>query len=187
MAGRAPIEWTRQHGPPIRNAGYAEAFTRGLDEQLVRFRRRGSKKHTIGRAPYAFTASCHPDERFRLVVIRADVVITDRPVRPQTVTISGLEIVIGEPEGQSTVVIGAPPDNSRTKPFELASLAYGVGLTIKLPPATCRREVPEWFPTTKITATSLLRPTVGNIVRPLMLLEFLVGIEHRTGLEQGDP
>src|SRR5207344_3373317 len=111
MAGWSSIQLARDDSTPIGNAWDPHSVARLLDQNLVGFWRWWLVKNAIGRAADAFFSACNSDEGFRLVVIGSNVLVGDGPIGSKSVPIIRLEVIIGEAEGHSSVVVGSSPDD----------------------------------------------------------------------------
>ena len=151
------------------------------------FREAAGHVGLIGRGPQPLPRAGHAHEFLGLVVIGRHLVVGHRPVRTQAVKRIRLEIVIGEAQRDSPVVIGAATHDARPPPFELRTLRHGVRLAVERPISRGRRKVskpPRRF--SEIRLGMRPGPAMVHLVRPHMLLEIFHGIQHRPRFKQRD-
>jgi hypothetical protein len=177
---RPPVQFVRDDGAPVGNAGNAHPVAGLLDEDLVGFRWWRLVKHPIGCAANAFLGAGDSDEGFSLIVVGSNVLIRDGPIGPKSITIVGFEVVIGEAEGHSSVMVSPPADDARAEPLKLASRTHCIRLAIQLPASAGGCEIPEGLAFAEIGRDALFRAPVIHLVRPHVLLEFFGRVEHWT-------
>jgi hypothetical protein len=78
----------------------------------------------------AFVGTVNTDEHLDLIVIRSDVIVAERPVKAETVTGVGLEVVGAVAERDATPVISASAEHAGTPPVE-ALLRVGRRLGVR--------------------------------------------------------
>src|SRR5579864_6590110 len=120
-------------------------------------RRRAPLKYSVRRAADSFLRSGDADETLSLVVIRRDVFVGNRPVRPDSIARVGLQIVIGVAQRNASIVIRPSAHDAGPEPVEFRSFGNRVGLALQLPAAGVRREKSERPAATKITRPAFAR------------------------------
>ena len=129
----------------------------------------------LGRARYA-------DEALSLVVVRREILVADRPVEAEAVGGLRLEVVVGHAQRDAAVVVGAPAENARSEPREVAAGRHRVGLALQLV-AAVGGAVGEAGRSARVGLTPGAGAAMRHLIRPHVLLQ--VGhLQHRSGFEQ---
>ncbi len=167
---------SRRHGADI------QLRARALHERVVRAQRGRLVEDTVRRAPDVLDAADDPDECLRLVVVRGEVFVADRPVEAQPVARARLEVVIGEPQRDSTVVVRPAAEDPRAEPREVTPRGHGVGFAGELR-ATVGGAVSEARRTARVRFALRARSAMGHVVGPHVLFQVRQA-QHRTGLHE---
>ena len=119
-------------------------------------------KNAVGGAADPFPGAGHSDEGLSLVVIGSEVFVGDGPVGPQTVAVVRVEVVVGEAQRDSAVVVGPPSHDTGPEPEEVAALGDSVGLPLQRPSTLdCAGvEMTEGLSAAEVDASALLGTAV---------------------------
>src|SRR3954452_3091499 len=140
MAGSTAIQCLSDDGHSRGNNRDPELFSGALHQDLVHARCGRELKNAVRRTTYVLFGSGYSDEGFGLVVVGRDVVIADRPVRPDTIASVWLEVVIGEPKADAAVVVSSAAEDARTEPAELTAGSNCVRFAFNVPVPVRRAE-----------------------------------------------
>ena len=170
MARRTPVQRARQDGETRRNTGNTKLLASLLDHQLVAAGLGRWQELAVGRPE-------HADQLFGLVVVRRQVVVSDRPVEPLAVAAVGFEVVRTHAQRDASPVVGAPAEHARPPPHPLVARRCRVRLAAHLP-ATVHGGV-------KIAERFVRRPgsAVRRVVVPLHHLGLFGRVVPAPGLE----
>ena len=121
MARRTAIQGLGEDGQARRDAENIELVARFLDDQLCAawFGRR--KENAIWGIGNILFGAEHSDVRFHSVVVRSDVVVTDRPVFGKSITRLGFEIDGSKPERDAAPMVRAAAYYAGAKPVEICA------------------------------------------------------------------
>ena len=179
VAGRTPVQRTREDRQPLRNARDLEPVGRGLDEQLVAARARRRLKDAIGLVGQVLDRAEDPDELIDLVVIRLEVVVADWPVVAEPVDAPAAEIVRAESQRDPPPVIRAPAEHARAEPVEPLANHGRIRLALQRPSAPPGVELAK-------LALGDGQSSPRRLVGPRAHLRVARGVEHHTRLEHHD-
>src|SRR5947208_12573799 len=177
VARRAPVQRTRQDGETGRDAGNAELLAGLLDHQLVAAGLGRRQELAVGRVLNPLVRAEHADQLFGLVVVRRQVVVSDRPVETLAVAAVRLEVVRTHAQRDASPVVGAPAEHARPPPHPLVARRRRVRLATHLPAAV--------HGGVKITErlVSAPGPAVRRLVVPLHHLGLFGRVVPAPGLE----
>src|SRR5206468_5548584 len=122
-------------------------------------RTRRWKKDAVGFVWKIFNRAENADQPIELVVVRLQIVVTDRPVVAEPIDAAAPEIVGAESERNAAPVVGPAAEHPRTEPVERGARRLSVRLAFELPAANAAVEL----------AKRLLgrgRAAPGGVVRP---------------------
>src|SRR5579862_22940 len=139
-------------------------------------RRWGGQKLSVRSVFLALMGPEDSDQFFRLVVIRSQIVVSNRPIEALAIAAIWFEIVRAHAQGNPPPVIGAPAEHSRTPPHPVIALGAGVGLAFHLPSTLGGIKVSKWF----LWCGS---SPVRSVVIPLHHLGFLGGVVPASRLQ----
>ena len=130
-----PVLQFRQHRPVDRHDRHAHFLRVLLREQFRRATLGGRQQHTlrrIGGVFHSFVGAVDTDEQFGFRVVRFEFFVGDRPIKPQPVARTRLEIVRPVPQRDAPPMVRSPAEHARPPPFEFL-LRFGVGVGVRLP------------------------------------------------------
>ena len=135
MARRTPVQRTRQDGETRRNTGNTKLLASLLDHQLVAAGLGRWQELAVGRVLNALVRAEDADQFFRLVVVRCQVVVSNRPVETLAVAAVRLEVVRTHAQRDASPVVGAAAEHARPPPHPLVARRRRVRLATHLPAA----------------------------------------------------
>ena len=91
-----------------------------------------------GRVLEVIVAAVDADEHLRLLVVRLEILVGDRPVGAEAVARLRLEVVLAHAERDASPVVRASAEHAGTPPEEVAAGCGRIGLARYLPPTVDR-------------------------------------------------
>src|ERR1051326_8768743 len=173
-----PIQRLSDDCHPRRNAGYINFVAGFLDDEVraAWFGRR--HENAIGCTGDIFLGAKNADERFDFVVVRRKFFVGDRPVIPSSICRLRLEIYWSESQCDPSPVIGASPNNTRTKPAEARTFRRSVRFASNLPKTVRREEFTEI-----LVASTYASATVWQIKWQKMFFVIMRRIDWRPSFQ----
>src|SRR5207249_241238 len=180
VARQPAVDRAREDREARRNANDVELVASFLDHQFRAARLGWRQKDAVGRAGNIFFRSENADVAFHFVVIRREILVSDGPIVAETVARGGFEIDGSKAQRDAPPVIGAAPDDTRTKPLKARAGSGSVRLAFNLPCAIRSKELAEIFARVATDARAAMR----RFVRPHQHLEIFFRIYVGSSFQQ---
>ena len=138
VAGRAAVARHGRDRLARRYGANAELRAGALNSTSWALSAPGGLKMPSGALRMPSAVPGHADEPLSLVVVRREILVADRPVEAEAVGGLRLEVVVGHAQRDAAVVVGAPAENARSEPREVAAGRHRVRLALQLVAAVGR-------------------------------------------------